>query len=333
MQLPWENFSTPLMLAPLQGLTNASMRSVQMEIGAPDVLFTEFVPVSNSSRHPLARRDLDDVRAHHLSSPLVVQLVGSGAQALADGASILQDNGVQHLNLNLGCPYGRMMQGNTGGGMLRDERQVADCLKSMRQVFRGSFSVKVRSGYTNQGQILELLPVFEGCGVDYIILHPRTVEQKYSGVADHTVTQQVVAATPIPVVANGDIVSADQGHAILKMTKAAGLMLGRGAVSNPWLFAHIRSQKNGGIGAVSIGAQDEISVTGQRGAQLCIYLLRLAEVYSQVYSGDQQVLAKLKNVIHFIEDEALRRWCGKIKRCGTLRSFISGVESLRDVPM
>ncbi|MDY0211612.1 MAG: tRNA-dihydrouridine synthase family protein [Desulfuromonadaceae bacterium] len=333
MQLPWEKLSTPLMLAPLQGLSNASMRCVQMELGAPDVLFSEFVAVNGAAKQRMARRDLEEVRAHCLAAPLVVQLVGNSAQALAEGASILQDNGVQHLNLNLGCPYGRMMQGNTGGGMLRDVHQVKDCLTAMRQVARGSFSVKVRSGYDNHGQIMELLPVFEGCGVDFIILHPRTVVQKYVGAADHSLTQRMVAATSLPVVANGDIVSADQGHAILKMTEAAGLMLGRGAISDPWLFARIRRQQEQGQGNEQTGGQVGACAVMQRRTELRIYLLRLHDAYMQAYSGDQQVLAKLKNVVQFVEDEALRRWCGKIKRSGTLRSFVLRVESLVDMPL
>ncbi|MDD2557073.1 MAG: tRNA-dihydrouridine synthase family protein [Desulfuromonas sp.] len=329
MQLPWGNIPEPLMLAPLQGLTNASMRCVQMELGAPDVLFTEFVSVSSASKHRLARRDLEEVSAHRLAAPLVVQLVGNNAQALADGASILQDNGIQHLNLNLGCPYGRMTQGNTGGGMLRDVRQVEACLKAMRRVVRGSFSVKVRSGYDRHDQIMELLPMFEECGVDFIVLHPRTGEQKYSGMADHALTQRVVAATSVPVVANGDITSADRGSALLKMTNATGLMLGRGAVSDPWLFKRIRYQQAGGLDE----GQDEASAAVQRRTQLRDYLLRLLEAYGQVYRGDQQVLAKLKNVVQFIDDEALRRWCGKVMRCSTLRSFTLKVESLADMPM
>ncbi|MFN2258090.1 MAG: tRNA-dihydrouridine synthase, partial [Desulfuromonadaceae bacterium] len=86
MPLPWEKNIKPLMLAPMQGVTHASMRKVQMELGSPDVLFSEFVPVSNVSRRRISRRDLDEARRHNLSAPLVVQLVGNNPEALMEAA-------------------------------------------------------------------------------------------------------------------------------------------------------------------------------------------------------------------------------------------------------
>ena len=317
MSLPWKFRSTPLMLAPMQGLTHAGMRKVQMELGAPDVLFSEFVQVSNVARRRIARRDLNDARRHALQAPLVVQLVGNSPTALSEAALQLQDNGVEHLNLNLGCPYGRMTSGLTGGGMLQDVAMVQACLEALRKVVRGGFSVKVRSGYADAGQIMQLLPIFESCGVDFIVLHPRTVVQKYAGSADHGVTRNVVAATSIPVVANGDVTTAEQGRALLAIPGIAGLMLGRGAIADPWLFQRIRVEDM------------EEPHECLRAEQVRIYLLRLLHECRQEYAGEHQVLAKLKNVVQFIEDQSLRRWCGRIKRTGSLARFTAMVESLK----
>ncbi|MFO7831848.1 MAG: tRNA-dihydrouridine synthase family protein [Desulfuromonadaceae bacterium] len=307
------------MLAPLQGLTHASMRTVQMELGAPDVLFSEFVRVSNVSRRRISRRELDDSRTHSLKAPLVVQLVGNNPEALSAAALLLQENGVQHLNLNLGCPYGRMMSGPTGGAMLQDIPLVDRCLKALRKTVSGGLSVKVRSGYDNPEQILKLCPLFESNGVDFMILHPRTVLQKYKGYADHSVTRDVVAATSIPVIANGDVITAQHGRRVLEKTGAAGLMLGRGAIADPWLFKRLRN------------STETEPDPQQRRALLRIYMLRLIEECSQVYEGDHQVLAKLKNVVQFVGDQDLRRWCSKIKRTPSLRRFNAMVESLSDV--
>lgn len=316
MHLPWQNDSRPLMLAPLQGLTHASMRTVQMELGAPDVLFSEFVPVSNVSRRRICRRDLEESRTHALNAPLVVQLVGNNPEALSAAALLLQDNGVQHLNLNLGCPYGRMTSGPTGGAMLQDIELVERCLQGLRKAVHGGLSVKVRSGYESPEQIMDLLPLFENNGVDFIVLHPRTVVQKYTGQADHRVTRDVVAATSIPVIANGDVTTAEQGRNLLHHTGAAGLMLGRGAIADPWLFKRLRH------------SAAQAADAGQRCAELRVYLMRLLAECSQVYAGEHQILAKLKNVVQFIEDEELQRWCGKIKRTRSLERFSAMVESL-----
>jgi tRNA-dihydrouridine synthase len=319
MQLPWSKGDRPLMLAPLQGLTHASMRKVQMELGAPDILFSEFVQVSNVSRRRISKRDLEECRTHALNAPLVVQLVGNNPEALCEAALLLQDNGVQHLNLNLGCPYGRMTSGPTGGAMLQDVQLVERCLKGLRKAVQGGFSVKVRSGYDNAEQIMDLVPLFANNGVDFIVLHPRTVLQKYTGYADHTVTRGVVAATPVPVIANGDVTTAEQGHILLHNTGAAGLMLGRGAIADPWLFKRLR-----------LNTVEEPNAL-QRRAQLRIYLSRLLEECRHAYAGEHQVLAKLKNVVQFVEDEELRRWCGKIKRTRSLQRFNVMVESLQDI--
>jgi tRNA-dihydrouridine synthase len=293
------------------------MRKVQMELGAPDVLFSEFVQVSNVARRRIARRELDDVRRHALEAPLVVQLVGNSPTALSEAALQFQDNGVEHLNLNLGCPYGRMTSGLTGGGMLQDVAMVQACLEALRKVVIGGFSVKVRSGYADKDQIVQLLPLFESCGVDFIVLHPRTVEQKYAGSADHAVTRKVAAATSIPIIANGDVTTAEQGRALLAIPGIAGLMLGRGAIADPWLFERIRAEE-----------MEEPDVC-LRAEQVRIYLLRLLHECREGYAGEHQVLAKLKNVVQFIEDESLRRWCGRIKRTGSLARFTAMVESLK----
>ncbi|MCA1797341.1 MAG: tRNA-dihydrouridine synthase family protein [Geobacteraceae bacterium] len=318
MPLPWEKNIKPLMLAPMQGVTHASMRKVQMELGSPDVLFSEFVPVSNVSRRRISRRDLDEARRHNLSAPLVVQLVGNNPEALMEAALQLQDNGIQHLNLNLGCPYGRMTSGPTGGSMLQDMHLVEKCVEGLRKVAHGGFSVKVRSGYEDPAQIMNLLALFESCGVDFVVLHPRTVVQKYTGYADHGITRRIAAEATVPVIANGDITTPQQGHALLQDSHIAGVMLGRGAIADPWLFRRLRQSAETGTDAL------------QRRSRLRIYLSRLLEECSQTYAGEHQVLAKLKNVVQFVDDPALRRWCGKIKRTRSLQRFNAMLDSLEN---
>lgn len=320
MPLPWEKEQKPLMLAPMQGVTHASMRKVQMELGSPDILFSEFVPVSNVSRRRIARRDLDEARCHNLPAPLVVQLVGNNPEALIEAALQLQDVGVQHLNLNLGCPYGRMTSGPSGGGMLQDMQLVEKCVQGIRKVVSGGFSVKVRSGYEDPAQIMQLLDLFESGGVDFIVLHPRTVVQKYTGYADHSITRKVAAVSSIPVIANGDVATVSQGQDLLRDSNIAGMMLGRGAIADPWLFKRLRNRT-------------EAEPKGlQRRAQLRVYLSHLLEECMLAYAGEHQVLAKLKNVVQFIEDAELRRWCGKIKRTRSLQRFRLLLDSLEDAP-
>ena len=214
--LPWSKDHPPLMLAPMQGLTNPALRRYFIETVAPDMVFTEFVRVQQQSRKRIAKAELTEIREHDAAVPLVVQLIGHNAEALGEAAVRVQQAGCRHLNLNLGCPYGRMTTGATGGELLRDPLKLGALPSSQRQAISGSLSVKCRAGYSDPQQIFELLPIYEECRLDYLILHPRTVEQKYAGLADHQLTAEVVKRTSLPVIANGDINAAETGLRLLE---------------------------------------------------------------------------------------------------------------------
>ncbi|SHJ11324.1 tRNA-U20a,U20b-dihydrouridine synthase [Malonomonas rubra DSM 5091] len=308
-KLPWSDDHPPLMLAPMQGLTNDALRRYFIEQVEPDLVFTEFVRVQQQSRKRVAKAELAEIRAHDSHVPLVVQLIGHNAEALGEAAVRVQEAGCQHLNLNLGCPYGRMTTGATGGELLREPARLAELLTSLRQACSGSFSVKCRSGYDDPQQIFDLLPLYEECGIDYLILHPRTVLQKYSGQADHQLTAEVVQSTKLPVIANGDINDAQTGRALLRETGVAGLMLGRGALADPLLFCRIR------------GEEPEQLDQDQRRAELGKYIGDLLEPYLVKFCGERQALMKLKDLLNFIPDECLQRELGKLKRANTAERF------------
>ncbi len=309
--LPWSSDHPPLMLAPMQGLTNAALRAYFIEQAAPDLVFTEFVRVHKQARKRIAKADLAEITAHKAVIPLVVQLIGNSAEALAEAAARVQEAGCRHFNLNLGCPYGRMTTGATGGELLRDPAKLIKLLTSLRQAISGSFSVKCRVGYDDPQQIFQLLPQYEDCGLDYLILHPRTVMQKYAGQADHRLTAEVVARTRLPIIANGDINSAATGQRLLAETGVAGLMLGRGALADPLLFRRIR-------GELPAQVAEE-----QRRRELADYIENLLERYPVKFCGERQALMKLKDLLNFIPDEGLQRELKKLKRATTVNSFRS----------
>lgn len=312
--LPWNNKTKPLMLAPMQGLTNEALRACYMERYRPDVVFTEFVRVQTQSRKRVARGDLTEIRAHRSETPLVVQLIGHEAAALADAAELVQAQGCRHVNLNLGCPYGRMTTGATGGELLNFPEKLPLLLAELRKVCKGGFSVKCRAGYRHPGQIFDLLPLFEASGVDFLVFHPRTVMQKYGGAADHDLTGEVAARTAMPVVANGDITSAEVGRALLERAGVAGLMLGRGALADPGLFGRIR-----------LGQPD---ATGEqvRRREVSLLVRDLLPRYLVKFCGERQALMKLKDVLNFIPDECLQRDLKKLKKATSLERFSEVLE-------
>lgn len=312
--LPWQPGRVPLMLAPMQGLTNRALRSLFIEQVRPDVVFTEFVRVKASARKNISGNDRQEVTSTTGQVPLVVQLIGSDTQALLTAAVTVQDLGATHLNINLGCPYGRMTGNACGGGMLRDPARLAPILHDLRAAIRGSFSVKARAGFTDPAELFTLLPLFEECGIDFLIIHPRTVQQRYAGQADHSITAEVVRRTKLPVIANGDIFTAADGHRVLAETHAAGLMLGRGAINDPLLFERLRGN-----------APAEIDVATRR-AELHEYLQALLVRYQALFCGDQQVLCKMKEVLSQVREAVTERPVRDLLRSRTLAQFVERLE-------
>jgi tRNA-dihydrouridine synthase B len=309
--LPWGRGTTPLMLAPMQGLTNRALRALFAERVKPDVVFTEFMRVNNGApQRRLSASDLKEI-APPAETTLVVQLVGHGAESLAAAAATVQAAGAVHLNLNMGCPYGRTGGGLTGGKMLKRPELLGEVLRALREAVSGSFSVKLRAGYDDPQQVFSLLPLFEAAGVDFIILHPRTVVQEYRGSADHAITARVVEETTLPVIANGDIRDAETAWRVLGETGAAGLMLGRGAIADPLLFRRIRRELPDRPDAL------------QRARELRRYILDLFPGYRELFCGDHQVLAKLKAVLAPMDDPDLSETLKGLRRARNLADFLS----------
>lgn len=296
------------MLAPMQGVTNRAMRQVFAELVRPDTLFTEFVRVAGSSKTRISAADRQEIRAAG-EIPLVVQLIGNQREALVSAAEQAQQAGARHLNLNLGCPYGRMTTSLTGGKLLQRPDLIEELVPALRQVIDGSFSVKLRAGYDDHQTVFRLLPLFESAGVDFLILHPRSVTQGYTGLADHRVTAEVVRQTSLPVIANGDIRTAADGMQLLVETSAAGLMLGRGAIADPWLFCRLRA------GEVTQPTPAEQLQQMQR------YLQQVVTAYAKLFCGEKQVMMKLKGVLTAMETPALQGRIDRLKKTKTFSEF------------
>jgi tRNA-dihydrouridine synthase len=315
--LPWPNDTTPLMLAPMQGLTNQALRGLFASWVRPDTLFTEFMRVApGATTKRLSAVDLREMAATEQGIPLVVQLIGHGTEALVSAARIAQDAGAAHINLNLGCPFGRMTTGLTGGGILQRPELLQELVPALREVISGSFSIKLRAGYDDPQQIFSLLPLFETAQVDFLVLHPRTVLQEYQGLADHAITAGVVRRTSLPVIANGDIRTAEAGRRVLEQTGAAGLMLGRGAIADPLLFQRLR---NADLAAPS---------RTEKAAMLRRYLSELLSNYQQLFCGEQQILGKVKTVFACMDDPDFSKQIKALRKARTIHQFTEQIATL-----
>ncbi|MFA6560370.1 MAG: tRNA-dihydrouridine synthase family protein [Verrucomicrobiia bacterium] len=232
-----------LALAPMQDVTTLPFWKLMAAYGGPDVYFTEYFRVHRDSRPE--KWILDAINRNPTGRPVVAQLVGNNIPALVRTARELQRLPIAAVDLNLGCPMPVVYRKSAGGGLLREPARVDAILGALRDAVQIRFTVKTRIGFDDPAVFEELLPIFAKHSLDLLVVHGRTVAERYGGEVHYDFIARAVAAMPCPVLANGDINSARKAGDVLKFTGARGLMLGRGAVRNPWLFQQIRQHLRG----------------------------------------------------------------------------------------
>ena len=237
--LPWFHNRFPLFVAPMAGVTDSLFRGYCKEFGA-DVVVTEFVAAEGIFRKNV--RTLEYLDFTEAERPLGVQLFGADPEHLGKAAQmVLEWKQPDFIDLNFGCPVNKVVSKNGGSALLRDcpllERVASAVVKA---VAPHPVTAKIRIGWDQKSiNAVETARILEGCGIRALAVHGRTKEQGYSGEADWNVIASVVEAVKIPVIGNGDVASA-QDVAVRRKTGVAGVMLGRAAMSAPWVFGGIR---------------------------------------------------------------------------------------------
>jgi nifR3 family TIM-barrel protein len=235
LQVRGLRLATNLAFAPMSGVSNLPARLIAREAGA-GLVFSETL----SARALLERgaRTARKLATAPAEAPLAYQLFGADPTLLAGACRLLADRGAVWIDLNLGCPVKKFVRWGAGAALLREPLRVAEILGAMRAAFPGVLSVKMRLGWdAGSRNAPQLARLASEQGVDLISVHGRTRAQQYRGRTSRDGIRQVVEAVPgVPVFANGDVRSAGDTLAMLRETGAAGVMIGRGAVGNPWIF-------------------------------------------------------------------------------------------------
>lgn len=246
-----------LFLAPMAGVTNTVFRQECRKLGA-DVLTTEFVSAEGILHKNERTRRYLHFAPHE--RPLGVQLFGADPEHLADAVKAVIDwVGPDFIDLNFGCPVNKVVCRNGGSALLRDCPLLA---RVARQVVAAAGDVavtaKIRIGWDSRSvNAVQTASILEGEGVRRIAVHGRTKEQGYSGAADWSVIGEVSEAVSVPVIGNGDIDSADVALRRLRETRVAGLMIGRAAMSHPWIFREIGAALAGREPAAEVSSAEK----------------------------------------------------------------------------
>ncbi|MBE9208865.1 tRNA-dihydrouridine synthase family protein [Nostoc sp. LEGE 06077] len=226
-------------LAPMQDVTNLWFMKVIAHYGSPDYFFTEYFRVNETSR--LNKSILTAITENDTGRPVFAQMIGESIPDLVRTAQELCGYNIAGIDLNMGCPAPRIYRKNVGGGLLLSPEKVDRILGELRSAVNDRpFTVKMRLGFKNTDTFYQILDLINRHKIDLLSLHGRTVLDQYHGPVKYDLIAEAVKQVNCPVLANGNIYSAAQALSVLSQTGAAGVMVGRWAIGNPWIFEQIR---------------------------------------------------------------------------------------------
>jgi len=298
-----------LALAPMQDVTDLPFWRLMAEYGGADLYYTEYFRVHRDSH--LEKSILESITGNPTGRPAIAQMIGNDIPSLVRTARELQQYPIAAIDLNLGCPAPVVYRKCAGGGLLREPERIDAILGALRDAITTRFTVKTRVGFDDPAVFERLLPIFARHSLDLLTVHGRTVADMYRGGIRYDLIAQAVAALQCPVLANGNVNSAADGMETLRLTGARGLMIGRGAIANPWIFDQIRRLRHGE------------PVTEAAGPEILDYIERL---YAAVCSPDVRESAqvqKMKKTMNFIAGRAgsSGRFLDEIRRVADKKSF------------
>lgn len=232
-----------LILAPMQDVTDLPFWRVMHHYGGADLYYTEYFRVHQDSRPE--RHILEALDGNPTGRPAIAQMIGQHIPSLIRTAEALQKRDIIGIDLNLGCPAPIVCRKNAGGGLLKHPEQIDEILGALRPVIGVQFTVKTRIGFDDPAEFDRVLEVFAKHQIDAFTVHGRTVREMYRTRVHLDRIRQAVECLRAPVFANGNVLSVALARETLAATGAAGLMIGRGAIRNPWLFEQIRADAEG----------------------------------------------------------------------------------------
>jgi tRNA-dihydrouridine synthase B len=307
-----------LALAPMQDVTDLPFWRLLSRYGGADVYFTEYFRVHATSN--LDWHILRSITENPTGRPVIAQMIGNDIPSLVRTARELQQYPVAAVDLNLGCPAPVVYRKCAGGGLLRDPNHVDAILGALRDAVSTKFTVKTRIGFDSSDVFSDLLPIFRKHSLDLLTVHGRTVKEMYRSEVRYEFIRQAVIEVGCPVLANGNVYSPLKAKEVLEMTGAHGLMIGRGAIRNPWLFEQIRRHQRGEFVALPSG-RDVLD-----------YIAALYESVCSPEVPEASQVQKMKKYMNYlgIGVEPTGQFLHKIRRVTTRSEFFRVCEEFLD---
>ena len=293
-----------LALAPMQDVTDLPFMKLMTRYGGADLYYTEYFRVHPDSC--LEKPILRSVDENPTGRPVIAQMIGNDVPSLVKTAKELQQHPVAAIDLNLGCPAPVVYKKCAGGGLLREPDRIDRILGALRDAVSIRFTVKTRIGFEDEGVFDRLLPIFAKHNIDLLTVHGRTVLQMYRDGVRYDLIGHAADSLSCPILANGNIASHQDAERVIRETQVRGLMIGRGAIRNPWMFTQIRAHLAGQ------------PVTLPSGRQVLAYLHDLYDTVTEEGPEISQV-NKLKKYLNFagVGIEPSGQFLHGMRRCTT----------------
>ena len=238
----WFKSDKPVLaLAPMADMTDSAFCQTAREVSGPN--FVVFREMANSEAIVRQNeRTIEMCRFKEIEKPIVQQLFGSNSETMAEAVRTIESKfEPDGFDINMGCPAKKIISNFNGSALMREPEKSSAIIRATKAVTDKPISVKTRLGWNNPKEILDFSKIIEGAGADLLTVHGRTKVQGYSGQADWQTIGEVKSRLSIPIILNGDVIDGPSAAKALEESGCDGLMIGRGALGNPWIFSEISS--------------------------------------------------------------------------------------------
>lgn len=305
-----------VILAPMAGVTDLPFRLLCREQGAGLVCMEM---VSAKAIYYNSKNTEELLTIHPDETPASLQLFGSDPDIVADMAARIQERPFSILDFNMGCPVPKVVNNGEGSALMKNPKLVEEILTKLVKAVDKPVTVKFRKGFDEENvNAVEIARIAEACGVAAVAVHGRTRSQYYSGKADWDIIRQVKEAVKIPVIGNGDVNGAEAAKALLEATGCDGIMIGRAAEGNPWIFREVTRFLEDGTLLPGPDSREKKSI-----------VLRHAAL-QQKFKGEYTAVREMRKHLawYTVGMPHSARFRGMINTMETMEELLAGVEEI-----